>query len=299
MTSIAQRIQSFFQEHRELLTQSYPGLNSQRLINEFLVFYQHYITFPDVWNLDSLTVAQSSWERWESALIKGIPLAHVIGEGNFVGMDLWANSSTLIPRPETESLVEMAVNFISSKIKSADHHQLLLRVADVGTGTGAIIIGLAHLSGTSMELTGIDISTEALSLAESNVFKLGFKFGDDCRWNWRLGDRLAQNAGPFDLILSNPPYIKESKKGSVHSQVHQFEPSRALYLPDADYLSWFQKLFTQAYERLVVGGVFIMEGHEDHWDELIDLLEHQLWASVEVQKDLSGRDRFLILKKKG
>lgn len=297
MQTIAERVQTFFQHHKDILGQSYPGLNSQRLIAELLIFCQQQFTAAQVQVLDSLTIHFSTWQRWEQALLKGVPLAHLHGEANFIGMELWSNSSTLIPRPETELLVEMAADFVKSKIKMDPLGKRRIRIIDVGTGTGAILIGLAHLIATPMELTGVDISAAALGLAKSNVHKLEFIIGNAHQWNWTLGDRLSENSGPFDLIISNPPYIKQSCKGSIHPQVAEFEPSRALFLPDAEYQQWFRILLGQAFDRLEFGGAFMMEGDENNWPELMGIAENQHWAKVQLRKDLSGRDRFLILMK--
>lgn len=203
----------------------------------------------------------------------------------------------LIPRYETEVLVELACNELTSILKQTDE---TLRVADLGVGSGAIALSIMAESQVSLRMTGLDISVDALRVARKNWFKLRYKIPRGSELRLIQSDRLSEiddSAAKFHLIVSNPPYIKRSEDGAfVHSQVDQFEPHIALYLNDEDYEAWFNLLAVQAYAALVSEGVFLMEGHEDHWEELEPIFRT---AGFETQliNDLTGAPRFLRAKK--
>ncbi len=203
----------------------------------------------------------------------------------------------LIPRNETEVLVEMACNELASILKHTDE---TLRVADVGTGSGAIALSIMAESLVPIQMIGLDISVDALKVAKKNWFKLRYKIprGSDLRLiqSDRLNE-IGENEEKFHLIVSNPPYIKQSEDGAfVHSQVDQFEPHVALYLDDEEYGAWFGQLADQAYAALVSEGVFLMEGHEDHWEELEPIFR-TAGFDTQLINDLTGAPRFLRAKK--
>ncbi len=214
----------------------------------------------------------------KSNLKKGIPFVYLIGEAEFYSRLFFISPDVLIPRQETEFLVDYLVN----------QKRIFNKALDVGTGSGVIILSLL-LSGLVREGVGSDISNEALLVAQANNFRL--RAG--CRFV--TSDRLYDISETFDLIVSNPPYIKENlHRGLVHAKVDQFEPYSSLYLKDEDYSFWFEIFFTQVKKQLNPGGLFIMEGHEMELQSQSHQLRSLGFDQVQVIQDLAGVDRFVM-----
>jgi release factor glutamine methyltransferase len=182
----------------------------------------------------------------------------------------------LIPRPETEYLVDLLVNELKGKKK---------RILDVGVGSGAILLSLLK-AGVAPSGTGVDVSNQALNVCSINAHRF--------RLNPTLiiSDRLSQVNGPFDLIVSNPPYIKASShKQLVQESVDRFEPQVALYLEDSVYEDWFLELFSGVKSHLQ--GHFFMEGHELEVSSQAAMLTQLGFQHVSILQDQYGRERFL------
>lgn len=191
------------------------------------------------------------------------------------------NENVLIPRPETEQLVDLIVR----------RGKKFGKMLDVGTGSGVILLSLLK-AGIAKEGTGSDISKQALSIAKINQQRL--------RINCHLfqSDRFENIKTKFDLIVSNPPYIKASAHRSlVQNTVDTFEPHLALYLNDSEYEMWFQKFFSDVWDHLLPGGEFWMEGHENEVESQLKTLEKLGFHNVEVIKDMGGLPRFLTASK--
>jgi release factor glutamine methyltransferase len=217
----------------------------------------------------------------EESLLKGIPFQYLLEESEFYGNKFYVNSDVLIPRPETEFLVDM----ISQEFKGKAN-----RVLDVGTGSGVILLSLLA-SNVGKSGVGVDISPEALKVATINAKKLQL----DSKVSLILSDRLDNVEGVFDLIVSNPPYIKASShRNLVHNSVDQYEPHQALYLPDDYYTFWFEDFFAEIRSHLK--GTFFMEGHELEVEEQSVLLGRLGFQDIKVLADLSGTKRFLKAK---
>ena len=205
-------------------------------------------------------------------------MAYLLGFSEFYGQRFFINDDVLIPRPETELLVDMIVNECKGNIK---------RVLDVGTGSGVIILSLLG-SGVGESGVGVDLSHAALKVAQINADRLRLHH----KIEFKLSDRLEKVEGKFDLIVSNPPYIKKStQKKLVHKNVDSFEPHIALYLDDEAYSDWFKLFFSQVAKHLE--GTFFMEGHEDELISLLPLLENLGFENFVILNDLTGRSRFL------
>ncbi len=220
--------------------------------------------------------------RWElrEELRRGVPFAYLTNFSDFYENRFFVNEAVLIPRPETEFLVDLILR-PGKKYSS---------IYDLGTGSGVILLSLLaklpHACGT-----GADISPEALEVAKINSHRL--RLSDRC--NFSQTDRFEGIAEKkFDLIVSNPPYIKrDAHRSGVHTMVHEHEPALALYLSDDIYEAWFTQLFTGAFKALVPGGVFFMEGHESEVAQQVPLLKAAGFSDPVVLPDLLGRDRFL------
>ena len=268
---------SFYEGHKEKLLDLYPGLTSQHLIEVFNFFCG----------------GASSYSRlvhFQSKVLLGIPLAYITHEKFFFEDSFYVNESVLIPRQESEILVEMALKELSEELKKTKRP----KVIDIGCGSGCLGLSLANTYEAQMSLFMSDIGDSALSVARVNESKLRYRRNPKTSVTLLRSDRLySVSEKEFDLIITNPPYIKKNKgMDGVHGQVHQFEPHLALYLDDKSYDAWFSDFFSQSADTLKSGGVFLMEGHEDELPGLLELAKNS-FASVELKKDYTGRWRFL------
>ncbi|MDE6682525.1 MAG: peptide chain release factor N(5)-glutamine methyltransferase, partial [Muribaculaceae bacterium] len=203
----------------------------------------------------------------------------------FYGMNLSVDSSTIITRPETEELVDMIVKEWSG---SSD-----LRVLDIGTGSGAIAIALARNLPFS-QVTAIDISQDALKAAQRNAEKLKAKI----RFLNEDVFRYEPDPHSFDIIVSNPPYIDESEKAAMESNVLDYEPHTALFVPDATPLIFYSRIAEIASAALTEKGMLYFEINPRHSEELCDLLRNEGFADVEIHRDIHGKERFISARKK-
>jgi release factor glutamine methyltransferase len=223
-----------------------------------LVALSHEVDDADVW---PLVLRRANRE----------PLAYVLGEWGFRRLTLRTDARALVPRPETEYLVQRSLEI------SIDGESPL--VLDVGTGTGAIALALADEAGA--RVTAMDISEDALALARENAELLGltveFVHGD-------LRDGLPP--GPFDLVITNPPYVRADELAALEPEVRDWEPREALVDEGQT-----EVLAAHALGVLRPGGYLVVEVHEDRAREIADVLEAAGFAEVRISRDLAGRER--------
>lgn len=211
------------------------------------------------------------------------PIQYVLGQAYFYGMYLKVNPGVLIPRPETEELVTLIVN---------ENPGTDLRVLDIGTGSGAIAIALSrHLN--FPRITAIDISSKALDVAVENArdLKADIDFIKDDIFVWQ------PSPGLFDIIVSNPPYITESEMKEMESNVLDYEPHTALFVPDENPLVFYSRISTVATEALVSGGRLYFEINPLFADKLKSLLAEDGFRDIEVTEDAYHRKRFISCSK--
>lgn len=237
--------------------------------------------------------AARSIEEAAERLAAGEPLQYIIGEADFYGHRFAVREGVLIPRPETEELVDWIVR----KEPSAR------RLLDVGTGSGCIAASLA-LALPATELFAADISPVALEVASGNCRRLG------ARVDIRRADALAQ-AGQrkeaqgleevfgcgFDLIVSNPPYVPESDRATMHPNVRDHEPAEALFVPDGDRIRFYRAIARAGQRMLRPGGRLYFEIYEHAAEEVAAMLAEEGYAAVEVREDLFGRPRMVRCRK--
>lgn len=211
------------------------------------------------------------------------PVQYVLGETEFLGVDIQLNNETLIPRPETEELV-MWVAGSGLRVGA--------KVLDVGTGSGCIIITLGKMI-QGLELHGADISAEAIRQARENAringVEVHFYERDILRhetWDWP----------DFDVIVSNPPYVRISEKALMHERVLGYEPHRALFVADEDPLVFYRVIAEFGRSRLKSGGLLFFEINEAFGKEMLDLLSGMGYREVELRKDIHDRDRMIKAK---
>jgi release factor glutamine methyltransferase len=189
--------------------------------------------------------------------LAGEPVARILGLKEFWGLPLELSAATLVPRPETETVVELALEML----RAAPHPDRRLRIADIGTGSGAILLALLSEL-PDADGFGTDISVAALRTASTNAARLGFA----ARAVFVACDYAAALSGPFDLIVSNPPYIRSAEIAGLATEVRDHDPHRALD-GGTDGLDAYRALVPQAARLLAHGGALVVEaGHGQSGD---------------------------------
>ncbi|WP_127718089.1 HemK/PrmC family methyltransferase [Halobacteriovorax sp. HLS] len=297
LMSLGSFTESFFSEKQEQLLKTYPGLSIRRLKDEIESFaLQKHVDADELFEHQYIPSGENPLTHFFNSLNRGYPLEYIRGRAYFYKSEFHVSPSVLIPRSETEILVETATILLNDWLKKTDES---LRVLDIGTGSGAIIISLLQEIDRPLSSYATDISKEALKIARRNFFNLRFTIPRESSLDLICTDRMKDlREEKFHLIVSNPPYIKEDEdRKFVHNQVDTFEPHLALYLKDGEYYDWFEELFQDVSNSLYEEGVFIMEGHEDHLEDLRIQCEKFNFKTVSLIKDYTQRDRFLIAKK--
>jgi release factor glutamine methyltransferase len=210
--------------------------------------------------------------------LAGEPIQYITGEAEFYGLPFHVNRDVLIPRPETELLVEKALAF-APIFRSP-------RILDVGTGSGAIAVALAHKLPEAI-VTAIDLSESAIEIARRNAERIGCS--DSIRF--LQGDLLAPVAGEqFDLVVSNPPYVAENDRATLAIEVRNYEPAQALFAGD-DGLAIYRRLIREAFKALTAGGILLLEIGYGQQQPVQLLLGKQDFAEIEFFSDLQGIPR--------
>lgn len=210
-----------------------------------------------------------------------IPLQHITGEQEFMGFSFQVDEHVLIPRQDTETLVEEALEVLKPKMK----------ILDLCTGSGCILLSLLKLGEkrgiAGLKGTGTDISREALKVAEENGRRL--EIPED-RVAWVRGDLFENLEGPFDLLVSNPPYIPSGELSGLQEEVRLHDPALALDGHE-DGLYFYRRIAAEAGKYLRDGAYLMLEIGWDQGEAVSTLLEVAGYREVKVKKDLSGNDR--------
>ena len=213
-------------------------------------------------------------------LTKEYPIQYIIGEIEFMDLRFKVNEHVLIPRPETEELIRW--------ILSNEDKTCTKSILDIGTGSGCIPITLAKALPNS-NISSIDISKKALEVAKINALKnmVNIKF--------QLSDILQtdQLRNRYDIIVSNPPYVRESEKTQMHNNVLQYEPDLALFVSDDDPLIFYRHIALLARESLKPKGLLYFEINQYLGPELYTILEELGFIKIELKKDMYGADRMI------
>lgn len=215
-----------------------------------------------------------------NALLKHEPVQYVTGKAWFYGLAFTVNRNVLIPRPETEELVEWIVKDTHTPVK----------ILDIGTGSGAIPIALKK-DLPAATVWSVDVSAGALEVASQNATQLNLNVHFE---QMDILDTTATHALPlFDIIVSNPPYICESEQKDMEEQVIAYEPGIALFVPDNDALLFYRQIGLLAKEKLTPGGLLYFEINEAFGKEVVALLEEQGFKNVILKQDLYTKDRMV------
>jgi len=216
-----------------------------------------------------------------SKLKQGVPVQYIVGSVNFYGIDIMVNENVLIPRFETEYLVQKTIKYVKEYIGEP------VKIIDLGTGSGAIAITLKLKLDALVE--AIDISEDALEVARMNSDKCKAKV------NFYKSDMLDDVKGRFDLIISNPPYISYDEE--VEDIVKNNEPHLALYASD-DGLEFYAKILKDADKHLNQKGIIAFEIGYTQGERIKGLVKKYLKdADVRIEKDLTGKDRYVFIFK--
>lgn len=216
-------------------------------------------------------------------LLKGKPIQYVTGKAYFRGLELKVQPRVLIPRPETEELVEWIIN--DPLVNQGS------RILDIGTGSGCIALSLA-LELKNPVVFALDISDAALTVAKANATKYNADI------TLFQTDILDPQSWPYlprnlDIVVSNPPYVRQSERTQMHINVTAFEPEEALFVPDNDSLRFYEVIAKAVHNCLNPNGRLYLEINEALGQETIQLLIASGFSDVEIRKDFRGKDRFV------
>ncbi len=226
---------------------------------------------------------QAQLQKITQQLLSHRPVQYVLGEAWFAGMKFYVNESVLIPRPETEELVDWVLESIQhSKFK-------IQNLGEVGSGSGCIPIALKKKL-WDVSVCSLEVSIDALSVATKNAATLEVEI--DFRNIDFLNEALWNDLPVFDCIVSNPPYIKQSENKLMARNVLDFEPAIALFVPDEDALLFYRKIALFAKSHLAENGMIFLEINEALGKEVVALYESFGYV-VELRKDLQGKDRMV------
>ncbi|HMK20522.1 MAG TPA: peptide chain release factor N(5)-glutamine methyltransferase [Chitinophagaceae bacterium] len=233
-----------------------------------------YLTCTQLEDLDGIT------ER----LKKNEPVQYVLGEAWFAGMKFKVNKNVLIPRPETEELVDWIVR------EAVSYELRAMSILDIGTGSGCIPITLKKKL-QEANVSAIDVCSEVLFTATENAVALNAEvnfvlldFLDEEKWK-----ELAQ----YDIIASNPPYVKQSEINTMHERVKEFEPHLALFVPDEDALLFYKKLSDFSLKHLKPGGSLYVEINEVLGEQVVNTFHSVGFTNIELRKDMQEKERMI------
>ena len=276
------RLAEIKQNIKKQLANSYEPVE----LNSLLPLFIEHMTG---WNQVQQVIHQNEEmvPEWEKAFQEGIlqlaqgkPIQYIIGKSWFLGNDYFVNESVLIPRPETEELVEWVSEYAQIINKP-------LQIADIGTGSGCIAIALSLLL-PDATVTGIDISEDALKVAKKNATAL------TANVEWVQQDILMSASLPanYDIIVSNPPYIPLREKATMQDQVTLHEPDIALFVTNEDPLIFYKMIARLGKQALNKNGQLFFEIHYDQGPALLKLLDEMNYHA-ELRQDMFGKDRMI------
>jgi release factor glutamine methyltransferase len=235
---------------------------------------------------------------YTAQLLQHKPVQYVLNEAWFAGMKLYVDEAVLIPRPETEELVEWIVSAIQSTKyeiqneanSNSEVQDVKFKMLDVGTGSGCIAAALKK-NLPKAEVTAIDVSEDALKVAKRNavaydldLYFIQVDFLDKQQW---------KTLSKYDVIVSNPPYIKKREENSMNRNVLEHEPHLALFVPDDDALMFYKALAEFAQLHLNEHGSLYVEINQNLGKQVVELFEEYNYQNIILKKDLQGNDRMI------
>jgi release factor glutamine methyltransferase len=260
-----------------------------------LTEYLHNLKRVDVALNPNFELSDEEAEKWNAILAQlqqEKPIQYITGEAWFYGLQFEVNENTLIPRPETEELVEWILN--SPNI----HHQSPINILDIGTGTGCIPISL-KANVPQANVSAIDVSEKALEVAKRNAVlnKVEINFIQanilEVEDLSKLPSSIIHHLSSYNIIISNPPYVRNLEKQEIKKNVLDYEPHLALFVEDTDALLFYRKIAQLAIENLTPNGLLFFEINQYLGKETVELLENLGFKNIELKKDIYGNDRMV------
>jgi len=295
MGASPQNIQSLRENIKKELHGLYPG-REINTITEILIMHRLGLKRHEI-GLRREELLETGDQEWFGEALGKLkdqyPVQYITGTAEFAGLVLKITPGVLIPRPETEELVDWIVR--ENNIKEPV-------ILDIGSGSGCIALALKSMIENSRVL-GLDISPEALTLSRENAERLGLQV-DFAYYDLRSGEKgwdfqdwnfkgHAFKGPAFDIIVSNPPYVPESEKVTMDRNVADYEPHNALFVPADDPLVSYRLIASFASDQLKNGGSVYVEIHETLAGETGDLFKQEGYHDIEVRRDINGKDRML------
>ena len=283
------RLLEFKAHFQKTLLKIYPKEEINSIFNRLIAFYFKWDAAHPALNPNYILDFKAS-EKLKFALSelrKEKPLQYITHQATFFGIDFYVNQSVLIPRPETEDLVNWVLEDISrNKI-------IFPQLMDIGTGSGCIAVSLANAN-KELNLTAIDLSEEALKVAKKNAklhrVKIDFVKKDiKSLLHWK---------NPLDIIVSNPPYVHPSEKKQISPNVLNYEPHMALFTPENDPLYYYKPIINFAASVLKPGGSLYFEINPKYLELLKLNFSDVTFGEIEVRNDIFGKSRILKVIKK-
>ncbi|MEL6304363.1 MAG: peptide chain release factor N(5)-glutamine methyltransferase [Bacteroidota bacterium] len=270
--------------HREL-SSLYP---SEEIDSFFFLSIEHFLNLPRF--ILALQPEYTLNKAEETPLFETLaklktnePIQYILGEVEFMGLSLKVNPFVLIPRPETEELVQWILEAVKANSKET------IKILDVGTGSGCISLSLAK-NLPNAQLSALDVSKEAIKVAQENAnshqVKVSFQQAD-------VLDKALKLDRTFDIIVSNPPYVRSLEQKEMKQNVTAFEPQQALYVPDDNPLLFYKKINQLAKTHLTPEGMLFYEINQYLASEMEVLMEQDGFSGIEVRKDIFGNFRML------
>lgn len=275
-------IRYIFKEYSQQLQEIYPSHEAESLVYWLL---NHFLRLKrkDILQEKTIDKVPPALEHAMRQLLEGMPIQYITHSAPFYGRDYKVNPSVLIPRNETEELVHLIIK---------ENRGQGLKIMDVGTGSGCISITLS-LEMDHALVSAIDISEAALDLSHINSTTLGASV--DFLKIDVLNEDLPQME--MDILVSNPPYVRESEKVSMHQNVLNHEPHVALFVPDEDPLVFYRVISQKGKSVLKSGGRLYFEINEALGQQVVDLLSALDYKEIRLIKDLNERDRIIAAVK--
>lgn len=280
MFSRTKTLQEASQHFQQLISKVYPPEEARAISNRVFKHTLGYDTIQMILNEKELLPA-SIFEQIDFIafeLLQHKPVQYILGEEEFLGLRFLVNEKVLIPRPETEELVQWILD---------ENNTETLKVLDIGTGSGCIACALKS-NRANWEISAMDVSSEALDLAKKNAkhLKLEIQFlSQDIL--------IEKELNPYDIIVSNPPYVTEKDKIEMSANVVNFEPHLALFVEDSDPLIFYRNIIKKAEVSLPSKGKLYFEYNDEFTKDLVDLFDQAKWHTPEHRLDLRGKERML------
>ncbi len=264
--------------------------------------YLHNLKRVDVALNPNFELSEAEVGKWNAILAQlqqEKPIQHITGEAWFYGLKFEVNENTLIPRPETEELVEWIIESWKLEVGSwKSENQKRINVLDIGTGTGCIPITL-KTNLPQANVSAIDVSEKALEVAkrnaelnkvEVNFIQANILEVEDVS---KIQTSISQLPTNFDIIVSNPPYVRNLEKQEIKKNVLVYEPHLALFVEDTDALLFYRKIAQLAIKNLSPNGLLFFEINQYLGKETVELLENIGFKNIELKKDMFGNDRMI------